>query len=41
MNRNLLWLAVPFLGACGPGPASDNSAAERLAILELQNRETE
>jgi len=38
MNRNLLWLAVPFLAACAPGAAPDNSAAERLAIIELQNR---
>ena len=31
MNRNLLWLAVPFLAACAPGAAPDNSAAERFA----------
>src|SRR4030095_11306213 len=38
MNRNLLWLATSFLAACAPGAAPDNSAAERLAIIELQNR---
>jgi hypothetical protein len=38
MNRSLLFLAVLSLAACAPGSQGDSDAADRAAIIDLQNR---
>src|SRR5262245_51152745 len=38
MNRTLLLSVVLFLTACAPGRGGDSDAADRAAIIDLQNR---